>query len=81
MLYDVHLNITDATTGIGTTTDIRLDVSRAESGLYIASNSTISPILAAGKTPRHAILDYLGDLFYSRTTEAEMATNTPGDEL
>lgn len=80
MLCDVHLQITDAITGIGTTTTIRLDVTQAESGLYIASNSAISPLLSAGETPRHAVLEYLGALFYRRTTEAEMATNTPGGE-
>ena len=51
MFYDVHLNITNATAGIGTTTDIRLDVTQAESGLYIASNDSVSPLLSSGKTP------------------------------
>lgn len=70
MKYDVHLSIKEETTGIGTKTNIRLEVYRAESGLYIASNPA-SPLVSASTTPRQAILEYLGDLFYNTTIEKE----------
>jgi hypothetical protein len=76
MLYDVDLRIKEVATGIRTEATIRLEVKQSESGLYIASNSMVSPMIAAGASPRYAILEYLGNLFYSTTVEAEMAINT-----
>jgi hypothetical protein len=73
MVFDVDLKIKETTTGIGADVNIRLEVERAESGFYIASCPTQSPLIAAGETPRHAILEYLGNLFYSKTVEAEEA--------
>jgi hypothetical protein len=73
MVFDVHLSIKETTTGIGTDVNIRLEVNRAESGLYIASCPMESTFIAAGKTPRYAILEYLDNLFYRRTVEAEEA--------
>lgn len=73
MVFDVHLRIKEAITGIGTDTHIRLEVEQAQSGLYIASNPMGSPLIAAGISPRYAILEYLSNLFYSKTVEAEEA--------
>jgi hypothetical protein len=69
MMFDVDLKIKDVDTGIGTDVTIRLDVKQAESGLYIASCSSQSPLIVAGKTPRLAILEYLSCLFDSKTIE------------
>lgn len=73
MIYDVHLQIRETATGIGTDTTIGLEVHQAESGFYIASNAHLSPITASGIAPRYAILEYLSNLFYSNTVEAEEA--------
>lgn len=74
MIFDVNLKIKETTTGIGTDVTLQLEVNRAESGLYIASCPAESPLIAAGKTPRHAILEYIGDRFYAATVEAEEAS-------
>jgi hypothetical protein len=80
MVYDIELRIQEVGTAIKTEVTLRLEVNQAESGLYIASNPTVSPLIAAGASPRYAILEYLGDLFYLKTTEAEMATSTHESE-
>lgn len=76
MFFDVDLRIKEVTTGIRTEVNIRLEVKQAESGLYTASNPMVSPLLAAGETPRYAILEYLGNLFYHTSVEAEMKTES-----
>ncbi len=75
MFYDVDLRIKEVATGIRTEITIRLEVKQAESGFYIASNPMVSPMIASGQAPRYAILEYLGNLFYSTTVEAEMASS------
>lgn len=71
MIFDVSLKIKEAITGIGTDVTIRLDVEQAPSGFYIASNSLVSPLVASGIAPQYAILEYLSNLAYSKTVEAE----------
>jgi hypothetical protein len=80
MVFDVELRIREVATGIRTEVALLLEVTPAESGLYIASNPMVSPLVAAGETPRDALLAYLGDMFYRTTVEAEMATSTHESE-
>ncbi len=71
MIFDVELSIKETTTGIGTDVHLRLQVERAESGLYIASCPMDSPLIAGGASPQYAILQYLQDRVYERAVEAE----------
>jgi hypothetical protein len=71
MTFDVDLKMKETTTGVGMDVNIRLEVNQAESGLYIASCPTELFLIASGKTPRSAVLEYLSNLFYSKTVEAE----------
>lgn len=70
MTFDVCLSIKEITTGIGTDVNIRLEVEQAPSGFYIASCPMKSPLIAAGASPRDAIIEYIGD-FFSQTIETE----------
>jgi hypothetical protein len=71
MIFDVDLRIKEITTGIGTDVHLRLEVERADSGLYIASCPSDSPLIAAGASPQYAVLEYLSNRVYARTVEAE----------
>lgn len=71
MIFDVNLTIQEAATGIGTDVHLRLEVERAASGLYIASCSMESPLIATGASPQYAILEYLASRIYHKTVEAE----------
>jgi hypothetical protein len=70
MNYRVSLDIKETASGVGTETHLSLEVSQAPSGLYIATCPP-EPFMSSGETPRHAILGYLGDLFWRMTVEAE----------
>jgi hypothetical protein len=71
MTFDVDLKVRETTTGVGMDLNIQLEVNQAESGLYIASCPAQSSLIAAGKAPQYAVLEYLSSLFYSKTVEAE----------
>jgi hypothetical protein len=73
MIYKVTLKIQEVETGISTETDVCLDVHRAESGFYIAGNADASPVCGAGASPRYAIIEWLGNMFYNTTTEREQS--------
>ena len=57
--------------GVSTGIDTCLEVSQAPSGFYIASNPDVSPLIGHGETPRCAILDFLGNMFWQATRENE----------
>ncbi len=66
MIFDVSLKIKETTTDIGTDIATRVQVERAESGFYIASGVTGSPLIASGTSPQNAILEYLSSFFIAR---------------
>ena len=68
--YTVSLKIEDTVTGIKKEIDITIDVEQAPSGLYVASTPN-SNLIASGKAPLYAILEYIGDVCWDKTVEAE----------
>ena len=75
MKYKVNLTIEDVDTGIRSETDVTVDVWLAPSGFYIAENPDVTPVISGGQSPRYAIIEWLGDMFYSTTTDKELANS------
>jgi hypothetical protein len=76
MLFDVDLRIKDIETDISTEVNTRLNVELAPSGRYIAWNPLLPKVaIGSGESPRLAVLEYLGNLLWHQTVEAEMATS------
>lgn len=80
MLIDVSLRIEEKANGVSTVVDVRLEVNQAPSGFYIASNPIVSPVIGSGGTPRDAVLDFLGNMFFHRTVETEQGQGNDKDQ-